>query len=146
MAGIVNDYLAFPILDLIQREVRLAAGGSMTGGFNQGSAVADSGDAPFAGIPSVMITREHPGDSGKTIVNEAMLTYLSGYKAQLTFEYGANPLNSGYAWTLKTLITTAYDPQGQPVVTYKVDLNYDSGAVLQSTNVERTYGAADYHF
>lgn len=64
MAGIVNENIVFPVLDLIHRELR------------KYSSTSNSNSSPLEGEPSVTLYREHMQDPDR--VTGADLFYESG--------------------------------------------------------------------
>lgn len=150
MAGIVNDNLIYPILDLIQREIRVALANQQ---LNNGGSYSDPdytpveiSTDPFAGIPSVVLERNHPNDSSKTILTKVTMTYSSFYRIEIGLEYGVNSLNTSFAWALTKVIVSALDPFNTLVVKYEISLSYSQDNILQSTSVQRVAGTTDPHF
>lgn len=133
MAGIVNDYLIFPILDLVQKELQ-----------NYTKNLKDNDlqvlfDNPFAGIPSTSIERNHPDDTGETIITGVRMVYNSGFAINLGFEYDEN-------FILQIVNVTVASSKSQVVAVYRMVLNRDGRGLITSTSVARTQGLEDVSF
>ncbi|TQK62101.1 hypothetical protein FB479_106184 [Brevibacillus sp. AG162] len=134
MAGIANDYLIYPILDLIRDEVHRTT-----------TVTAD----PFEEEPSVRLIREHPLDPEK--VTGAKLFYESGYMLDISLTFGSTdtttfPLEVDQLhpdweyyslWRLTSVTAVGYAPDGKTVGSYLIRLLYDTRGLLTGTDVLR---------
>lgn len=137
MAGIVNDNIVFPVLDLIHREIRKH--------YNAQNIEAD----PFEGEPSVALFREHPMDAER--VTGVDMYYESAWKVSVWMKFGAEddlafPAGVGFAhpdyayykyFRLTQVTTRAFNPGGELILTYHIGLNYDDEGRLTGTSVNR---------
>lgn len=137
MAGIANDYLIYPILDLIRAEVR------------KSNTVGSTEIDPFAGEPSVLLFRDNAADPER--VTGANIDYESGYAVQVFMTFGSEdattyPINIGpddpdweyfTTWRLTNVTSVALNPSFEPLVTYSISLNYDGRGLLMGTTVDR---------
>lgn len=127
MAGIANDYLVYPIMDLIQGELKKVMSSSKV--------EAD----PFGGPASVALRRDHPRDPDK--VTGARMMYETGYIADVYMEFGCGDDFSGVPievdgshpdweyytrWRLETVSTFLQTPQEELLTTLIVKLNYEN--------------------
>lgn len=138
MAGLANDYLIYPILDLIRDEMRKSNVTNIS-----------AGSDPFAGTPSVSLWRDHPLDVDK--VTGADMFYESGYKVELYLTFGTtdvsdippeieptHPDYDFYRYHRLTRVTTlALSPDFTPLYTYNISLNYNDKGLLTGTTVNR---------
>lgn len=137
MAGIVNENIVFPVLDLIRAELRK---------LHLSEKVIQD---PFEGIPSVTIFREHPLDP--EVVTGAELLYDSLYVMDIYLKFGSED-ESTYPdgvdinhhdydyyrnWRLTHVTTSVLDPNGDTIITYHISLNYDNRGFLTGTTVSR---------
>jgi len=129
MAGIANDYLIYPIMDLVSniKTERCA---------NQ-----------FEGEPSVDIYRDNPEDEDR--VTGVKMTFRSQYMIEVTLKYGTfNPLklpldvdpnSSDYDFYLTERLDEVFvsylEPSGKVIEIYSITLNYDEKGLLQGTTV-----------
>ncbi|WP_426455279.1 hypothetical protein ACP26L_36340 (plasmid) [Paenibacillus sp. S-38] len=136
MAGLANDYLIYPIMDLIKSEIKKNSSTS-------GSVAAD----PFAGTPSVRLFRDHYLDPER--VTGALMLYESGYTAELYMNLGSSdmlgvpievdPEHPDWEyytiWRLAAVSVTTKRPDGEALGTVMIRLNYDneSGALIGTT-------------
>lgn len=132
MAGLVNDNIVFPVLDLIRAEMR-----------KMDTNYVD----PFLGYPSVELYREHQLDPER--VTGAQMVYESGYIVDVFMKFGSDdettyPDNvSSYDYdyykyfrlTETTLVTL--NPDGDTVASYNIVLNYNNIGLLTGTDVSR---------
>ncbi|MFF2480272.1 hypothetical protein [Paenibacillus sp. NPDC058071] len=135
MAGIANDYLIYPILDLIRAELNKRTG----------STVID----PFEGTPEVTLFRDYAGDPER--VTGAKSSYESGYAIEISLTFGSDdtetyPLSAtpeDPSWDyyvngrLTAVTTVALNPSLEPLATYVIRLNYEGRGLLIGTTVER---------
>jgi hypothetical protein len=128
MAGIVNDYLIFPILDLIREEIRLAQRGESRNNSGGGGQIFID---PFGGVPSVTLHRQNPDDKAKVILSGATLNYQSGYVVEIQ-------LHQSTGFKLLSIDQTVIDNSGVLVASYHIGLNYDERGLLVSTDVRKT--------
>lgn len=138
MAGLVNDNIVFPVLDLIKDAIR----------DHLIKYHMEEGD-PFQGTPSVELFREHPLDDEK--VTGATLTYESEYALDIVLEYGSDDestypegVDSSHDdyeyyryWRLTSVTTALISPAGEELVSYNIGLNYDKRGLLTGTTVAR---------
>ncbi|MGN7765355.1 hypothetical protein [Paenibacillus sp. 22594] len=138
MAGVANDYLIYPIMDLIKAETKKAA---------TNTTAAD----PFAGTPSVLLIREHPLDAEK--VTGAHMLYESGYVTDIYMTFGCGddmagvPVNvdSEHAdweyytvWRLGAVNVVRKNPAGATLENIIIGLNYDEeSGLLKGTTLTR---------
>ncbi|MCF7753448.1 hypothetical protein KQ941_03255 [Paenibacillus xylanexedens] len=137
MAGIVNENIVFPVLDLIHRELR------------KYSSISNSNVSPLEGEPSVTLYREHMQDPDR--VTGADLLYESAWKVSIWMKFGSEdeedfPSGVGYShpdydyykyFRLTQVTARTYDPSGESVFTYNIGLNYDDEGRLTGTSVSR---------
>lgn len=121
MAGVVNESEVYPIIDLIQREIRKWLK-------KQGK-----DDDPFDDIPSVRIYRESPLSSA--IITRVELRYSGPYKIKLYLYYGG----MGNPYMLDNLLAVGYhdvnDWTTEEVVKYQIFLNRNEKGVLTGVDV-----------
>ena len=129
MAGIANDYLIYPIMDLVS------------------NLKTEKDVSPFEGEPSVIIYRDDPLDPDK--VTGVRLVFKSQYKIDITLKYGtfdssripltANPESPDYDFYLTERLDEVFvsylEPSGQVIEIYNITLNYDENGLLQGTTV-----------
>ncbi|MGZ0051971.1 hypothetical protein [Brevibacillus gelatini] len=134
MAGIANDYLIYPILDLIRDEVQRTT-----------MSPAD----PFAEEPSIRLIRDHPLDPEK--VTGTKMFYESGYMLDISLTYGSTdtstfPLEVDQQhpdweyyslWRLTSITVAGYASDGKVVGSYMIRLLYDTRGLLTGTDVLR---------
>lgn len=120
MAGIMQDNILFPILDLIRREIRQ---NDLT------EAVRAVGD-PFGGVPSAEILRENVADSVK--MTGASLTYESGFRVDIYMFF-----DDLIEWKLMQVTLVTLNPDGVSIVTYSIGLNYNEDGLLLGTTINR---------
>lgn len=136
MPGIAQDYLIYPILDIVRQELRRygisrAAGG---GSLNVVNLSLDE-------TPSVEIVRGHPLDD-KAVIG-AVMYYSSGVSVQIDLQRGeeveADHPDYDYItnWRLSSLTITTYDSGDNVILTLVIRLNYDSEGLFHSTEVLR---------
>lgn len=137
MAGIVNENIVFPVLDLIHREI------------NKYMSINNMEGNPFDGEPSVTLYREHPMDAER--VTGADMLYESMWKISIWMKFGSEddtgfPAGVGYAhpdysyykyFRLTQVTARTFNPGGESVVTYHIGLNYDDEGRLTGTSVNR---------
>lgn len=136
MAGVVNDYLIYPILDIVRREIRIALAKSDSGGGGEETVENLLAD-PFAGIPSVALERKHPDDSSGTILTRVVSTYPSGYVLDTSLQYFSD------RFVLQSVTIAAITPDGDVIAVYEINLLYDERGILSGTDTQRTYGNLD---
>lgn len=133
MAGAVNDYLIYPILDLIRGELKKINSNVQ-------------GD-PFSGEPSITLKRLDLKDPDR--VTGVTLTYESGYVVDMFLVFGTNdpstiPLSvdvtdPDYDYylndRLNEIVIYTKSPELQILSTYCISLNYDieTGVFLGTT-------------
>ncbi|WP_312113536.1 hypothetical protein [Brevibacillus reuszeri] len=132
MAGIANDYLIYPILDLIRDEVQRTS-------FTVGN--------PFAEEPSIRLIRDHPLDSEK--VTGIKLFYESGYMLDISLTFGSTDISTFpldvdtehpdweyyTLWRLTSITAVGYSSDGKTVGSYLIRLLYDTKGLLTGTDV-----------
>ncbi|PYE51409.1 hypothetical protein HUB98_05330 [Paenibacillus barcinonensis] len=137
MAGIVNENIVFPVLDLIHRELR------------KFSSTNSSSVSPLEGEPSVTLYREHIKDPDR--VTGADLIYESQWKVSIWLQFGSEdeddfPSSVGYDhpdyeyyryYRLTQVTARTFDAEGEAMFTYNIALNYDDEGRLTGTNVHR---------
>ncbi|WP_427052005.1 hypothetical protein [Paenibacillus sp. TC-CSREp1] len=137
MAGIVNENIVFPVLDLIHRELR------------KFSSTNSSSVSPLEGEPSVTLYREHIQDPDR--VTGADLIYESQWKVSIWLQFGSEdeddfPSTVGYDhpdyefyryYRLTQVTARTFDAEGEAVFTYSIVLIYDDEGRLTGTNVNR---------
>jgi hypothetical protein len=140
MAGISNDYLIYPILQLIREEIKKNNTTNLSS--------ATTGD-PFDGEPSVALYRRHPLDDQR--VTGAVMMYDSGYRVEIIMNLGSDdpstfpvdvlpdsPDWEYYSiWRLNGVNMSTFTPDDDPLVTYLISLNYDDRGLLIGTTVDR---------
>lgn len=141
MAGIANDYLIYPILDLVRDEIR-------KNNLKQ-STMGSEGD-PFEGTPNVVLERTDPFDS--EILTRVYMTYPSGYFVDILLIRGTDDWSTippevdknhpDYEYYLywrltKVLIRYMSSPAEEPLLTEAISLNYDDRGLLIGTTVDR---------
>lgn len=128
MAGVANDYLIYPIMDLIKQK--------------QTDTII-----PFEGEPSVTLIRDDPNDIYK--ITGVKMYYKSGYEIDVTLKYGTfnplklplgvNSLSSDYEFYLTERLDEVFvsylEPSGNVIEIYNIQLNYDENGLLQDTVV-----------
>lgn len=132
MPGIAQDYLIYPILDIVRQELR-----------RHGSRTTNVINLSLDETPSVEIVRGHPLDA-KAIVG-AFLYYSSGTTVQIDLNRGAeeeiDPSHPDYDyltnWRLSSVTVTTYDSSDNVALTLVIRLNYDSEGLFHSTEVLR---------
>lgn len=137
MAGIANDYLIYPILDLVRSEIKK-------------SRVSMSAEIdPFAGEPDITLFRDSAADPER--VTSATIQYESGYSMEVHLQFGSDdpttypievtPDDADWeyytTWRLTAVTTIALNPAFEPLVTYLISLNYDARGLLTGTTAER---------
>lgn len=131
MAGIINDQLIFPILDLIQREINKSmAGIEVTSG---------QGGGPLSGIPSVVLERKHPADTSNTILTRAVAYYPNGFTMDVGLIYDDS-------WVLQMVTVAVLNPGKKPVEVYDIILRRDDRGILVAADVEQKQGNNDIIF
>lgn len=147
MAGIVNDYLIYPVLDLIRAGVKEAV-----------TNIADDRDGIefFSGIPSIELIRDHPDDSSKTFLTQVIQTYDNGYVMNVRLIYGEGAISPYHKWRLSSVITSLTDEGGELLLQHETTLHYGERNEVEYTEVthlysldeeeegDETYGEADY--
>lgn len=136
MAGLANDYLIYPILDLIRGEI------------SKSNTTIMAESDPFSGTPSVSLWRDHPIDVDK--VTGADLFYPSGYKIELYLTFGSDPSeippeiepnHPDYDYYLNYRLTrvtsVSLTPEFTPLITINISLNYNDKGLLTGTTVTR---------
>ncbi|MBO9598580.1 MAG: hypothetical protein J7559_12290 [Cohnella sp.] len=133
MAGIIQDNMIFPILELIRNEIR-----KNNQFINQATATSD----PFEGNPSIQLYRDHPLDLDK--ITGARLMYPSGYTQDVFMFFGteeADPGRSDYdyirSWLLRSVRLHSMDTDGGLIESLHIRLNYDHDWRLTGTSVSR---------
>lgn len=136
MAGIMQDNIIYPVLDLIRREIK---------NYNT---VGNNNDV-FDGEPSIILYREDVRDSDR--VTGADLTYESGWMLSIFLKYGTDDPNlitvseSDYNYIfqkydrLYQVIISTLNIEGETVVTFNIRLNYDNEGRFTGTEVNRIY-------
>lgn len=141
MAGIANDYLIYPILELVRDEIRKS---------NLKQSTTGSDGDLFEGTPTVALERSHPLDP--EVVTRAYLTYTSGYYVDILIVRGTDDwstippevdsshpdYNYYFMWRL-TQVVLRYmsSPNEEPLLTEAIRLNYDDKGLLIGTTVDR---------
>ncbi|MEK5060929.1 MULTISPECIES: hypothetical protein [unclassified Paenibacillus] len=137
MAGIVNDNIVFPVLDLIHREIR------------KYTSIHNIEGNPLEGEPSVTLFREHPMDTER--VTGADMIYESTWRVSIWMKFGSEddtgfPVGVGYThpdysyykyFRLTQVTSRTFDASGESVLTYHIGLNYDDEGRLTGTSVNR---------
>lgn len=137
MAGIVNENIVFPVLDLIHRELR------------KFSSTNNSSLSPLEGEPSVTLYREHTQDPDR--VTGADLFYESEWKVSIWMKFGSEdeesfPSSVGYDhpdyeyykyYRLTQVTARTFDAGGDEMSSYNIVLNYDEEGRLTGTSVHR---------
>lgn len=129
MAGIANDYLIYPIMDLVS------------------NIKTERGTNPFEGEPSVIIYRDDPENEDR--VTGVKMTFKSQYMIEITLKYGtfnpselplnvdSNSVDYDFYLTerLDEVFVSYLEPSGQVIEIYNITLNYDENGLLQGTTV-----------
>jgi hypothetical protein len=140
MAGIVQDNLMFPILELIKDELRK---------YSQTTTAVASGGDPFGGTPEVTLYRTHPLDFDK--VTGANMQYDTGYSQEIYLSFGIedytelpvefDPEDNNWEyvtqWLLRRVIAVSVSPTGETIASVQIRLNYDSKWRLTGTSVSK---------
>ncbi|WP_145052835.1 hypothetical protein [Paenibacillus xylanexedens] len=128
MAGIANDYLIYPIMDLIQGEIKKITN-------NNSKAEGD----PFSGESSVALKRDHPRDEER--VTGALLVFENGYSINLYLSFGCGDDFSGVPvdvdeehpdwdyyvnWRLESVSSFFTSPDQELLTSLTVKLNYEN--------------------
>ncbi|BAU28166.1 hypothetical protein DFP93_101243 [Aneurinibacillus soli] len=134
MAGIVNDYLIYPVLDLIKAGVKDAM-----------SNVKDAEDGIdfFNGIPSVELIRDHPNDSSKTFLTQVIQTYENGYVMSVRLLYGDDS-SPYHKWRLSGVISSLMNEEGELVLQHELVLLYGERNEVKFADVTCLYGPDDW--
>lgn len=141
MAGIIQDNMMFPILELIRGEIRKSL---------QSQATTSEAD-PFEGVPSASLYREHPLDPD--ILTRVHLEYPSGYVVDVYLYHGfedISELPDGFnesdhdweyvtKWMLRSVRVTSLNTEEEIVMSLNIRLIYDSRWLLTETEVNKLY-------
>lgn len=123
VAGTLSDYLIYPILELIKKEVAKQAAG--------GKVVID----PFSEEPSVELFRDHPLEQNKVTVTGARLTYPLGFVVEIFIGY-TDPQNEQFpGYRVSYVKATWFYPDGQGQSTLVIRLHYDQRGLVTHTEV-----------
>ncbi len=139
MPGVMNDYLIFPILDIVKSEIHRNNYAKKQESKSSGAADIDL----FKGIPSVILERNHPNDSSKTILTKAAVVYPSGWGVLNELDYG-DPADPNFTWILKE-VNIKVTKSGEMIMVYNIRLNYDDRGMLTNTVATKLAGI-DIHY
>jgi NhaP-type Na+/H+ and K+/H+ antiporter len=135
MSGVVNDYLIYPILDLIKAGVQNSSGGII-----ESERETNDDFDPFTGIPSIELIRNHPDDWSKTFLTRVIQTYETGYVVEVGLIYGDNATSSQDKWRLNAVTASLTDDEGELLLLYHITLHYGRERnELERTEVECLY-------
>lgn len=121
MAGIKQDYLIKPILELVRSEIKHS---QFSSELNTGT--DDDRCSDFDGTPSVSLYRDHPLDTSGTFISSATLIFEKGNRIVMEISY----LDT---WELDTVTTQLYDCSGFRLVGYLIALNREEHIVTGTT-------------
>lgn len=130
MAGVLNDNLVYPILDLIRSELRKH--------INNKNGEKKGKNNHLGDIPSVQLIKEHPKDPSGVVLSAVEAYYSDGASVfiELQFEATANP------FLLTGVLASGFDDENELISQYKMTLNYDSRTLLEGVDTVRLVGGS----